>query len=96
MDVENGTFWSEIRVWIWKTQVAQPHQKFRRAEPPRQKEETELHHMNLNLADLFLKWKTKNTYVSFLISSDCALHTTTFMQLLKTSLLDFNAKDSLT
>lgn len=53
MDVENGTFWSEIRVWIWKTQVAQPHQKFRRAEPPGQKEETELHYMNLNLADFF-------------------------------------------
>lgn len=98
MDVENGTFWSEIRVWIRKTQVAQPHQKFRRAEPPGQKEETELHYMNLNLADFFLKWKTKNTCVSFLVSSDCALHTTTFiiMQLLKTSSLDFNAKDSLT
>lgn len=54
MDVENGTFWSEIRVWIWK-QVAQPHQKFRRAEPPQQKEETELHCMNLNLADFFFK-----------------------------------------
>ena len=61
-----------------------------------EKEETELHYMNLNLADLFLKRKTKKTYVSFLISSECALHTTTFMQLLKTSLLDFNAKDSLT
>ena len=54
--------------------------------------------MNLDLDDFFkVRWKTKkNTYVSFLISSDCALHTTTFMQLLKTCLLDFNAKDSLT
>ena len=80
----------------WEKQVAQPHQKVRRAEPPWQKEETELHYMNMNLADFFLKWKTKNSHVSFLISSDCALHTTTFMQLLKTRLLDFNAKDSLT
>ena len=57
--MENGTFWSEIRVWIWKTQVAQPHQKFRRAEPPGQKEETELHYMNLNLADFFKSGKPK-------------------------------------
>ena len=43
MVAENGTFWSEIRVWIWKTRVAQPaHQNFR-ADPLWQKGETELH-----------------------------------------------------